>query len=319
MRKSLSTIAVLALSLGVVSTASAEEVHHEVDVRKVVVRHGDGDAPAGRAIMVRREQVNDATPTLGLELLNLAGGDGERLDLSDIDVGESRSFEVGDGRWMEITREENALAIAIDDEETIRVPFGGGDHGHAGMMTFVADDGHVIDLQSKLGDAHGNVFMFTTDEHAEGEPGAIMSKVITAFAPHVNITADTIGGAGTWVDENGVEHALEPGSMEFAAFMPGLPGGMFGLPMGGPVNESCLADIESYQDADPAVQAKVLEVLQELADRQQRVLGGLTGLPGMPHVEMIIETETDDGNGPVRQRRVIKRDAASRATPLRQQ
>lgn len=236
-------------------TALAEEATdaqlRQVDVRKIVLAHDDATAPK-TGVFVKRIQTNGEDPTT---LLQVLGSDAKAIELDDLADGETRTFELGDGKTMDVERDGELLRLDVDGEE-IRIPLHPG--GHADLPGLAGLDGAK----------RFEVMMLTDAElHGAGAHGAFM-----AFTDaDGNVQHPTRGGDFAWTEDDGAltqsarkvivkcleTDAGDDESVQVVA-LPAFP--LAGLTHRAPDFES----LESLQDADPEVRAKVIEALKEI-------------------------------------------------------
>ena len=277
-RLTLPLAASLLLAAGVASADDATEARvRNVDVRKIVVAGDGADAPH-HGVFVSRVQTNGDDPVTQLQVL---GSDAEAIAIDDLADGETRSIDLGDGRWADLTRDGEMLRLELDDQE-IEIPLNpaangmlpgldgakqvqvfmvAGDELHAddgahGVMTFIGEDGSIQHP------AMGEGFEW----HEDGD-AMIGSRVVVKHL-----------GDGT-DDENVRVMAL-----------PAFP--LHGM-LGGAQD---LENLKALEGADPEVRERVLAALQEILGNHHAVT-----------IDMDVQVDDDAAPG---ERKVIVRRAA---------
>ena len=281
---------ILASGAAVADEATDAQVRN-VEVRKIVVGHGDGADVAKTGVFVSRIQTNGDDPVTSLQVL---GSDAKAIEIDDIADGETRSFELGDGKWMDVTRDGEMLSLDLDGKE-IQIPLNPAGHmslpGLAGL--------------GALGEKHVEVMMLTADDlHAHGEgPHGMMFISEDGAMQHLSGEGEfewTEDG-NTWTSDEGmafggmskviVKRIGHDGADGEDVQVMALPALAFGN-MGGHPN---LDELESLKDADPAVRAKVIEALHEILGKQHAV-----------QLRVDVDAETDEDGKIRRVRRVAQ-------------
>jgi hypothetical protein len=144
----------------------------EVKVKTVVVCKDSavvkGDGVTG-VVMLERRAVGGAEPTTELRVLGADGGDATVVDVSGLEVGESRTVTTAAGKTIEITRTEAGLSIDADGKQVeVALPEAGADViagaglGDVHVMKFV----HATDGDAAVaGDVEKTVIVRTIDAH----------------------------------------------------------------------------------------------------------------------------------------------------------
>ena len=158
-------IAALATTPVVWAQHAHGEGHGEAHATHVVAcSHGDGDCDHGKMMKIVMSAGAE-----GLGMLHL-GDDADAIDISGMEIGDTRFETVGDGTEVSITREEDGYVIDVDGEEIrieslggdeqVRIIVADGEHsavsvGHGGSWT--SDDGHVTRLINRSAGGHNGV------------------------------------------------------------------------------------------------------------------------------------------------------------------
>ena len=308
--RSLPLAAALILASGAAFADEATDATvRKVEVRKIVLGHGDGADAMKTGVFVSRIQTDGDDPVTSLQVL---GSDAQAIEIDDIEDGETRSFELGDGKWMDVTRDGEMLRLDVDGKE-IEIPLNPGDHG---MMSGLAG----------LGTKECKIMMLTGDDLPEGAEGGHAMMFIgedgnvqhPSGGGNFEFLAENAGEAHgvMFIGEDGVPHQL-PGDGNFEwtsddgmAF--GTMGKVIvkrighdgdedvqfmtlpGFPMQGLAGHPNLEELEALKDADPAVRAKVLEALHEILGKQHAI---------QLHVEVEGDVDADADGHVVRVRR----------------
>lgn len=327
--RSLPLAAVLLLAAGAAVADEATDAQvRNVEVRKIVLAHGDGNSDAKTGVFVKRIQENGDAPNTFVQVL---GSDAEAINIDDLADGETRSFELGDGKWMDVTREGEMLNLNVDGKD-IQVPLNpadnmmlsglpglaglgslGGKHVEVMMMTgedlpehatsarhvmFVGEDGSVRELT-------GDAKVSWNAEGADGAHGLMFigeDGQMTQLPGGGNIewTEDgdvTVGTMGKIIVKR-IGHDGADGDDIQVMSLPAFP--LHGL--GAHPN---LEDLEALKGADPAVRAKVLEALHEILGKQHAV---------QLRVDVDVDEDGSDEDGKVRR---VRHDAKPVKVELR--
>lgn len=99
-------------------------------------------------------------------------GDGDAIEVGDLEVGETRQFFTDSGKEVVVTREEHGYELSVDGREIDVVS--PGDHHGAAVVTIdrEGDDGKIdVRIKKKIVRVHDdeNVFFFSGDEGGEHE------------------------------------------------------------------------------------------------------------------------------------------------------
>lgn len=240
------TPVLIALALATALPAVAEEETTNVRLRQVDVRRvllaGEGGSAAG--LFISRTAEDGGETVTRLQVL---GSDHEEISLDDIALGETQSFQLEDGRWLDVTREEDSLLVDLDGKE-IAVP-----------LTAPPDD-----IAALGGDRDVRVFMMRNDDTPVGAGQFFLRGDDAA------ITFEESEDA-TWTDHDG-NAVVRKGRVVIKTL--GGDAGTDGdlrvltlpaFPLSGlPVTDEQLEGLESLEGADPATRAKVLEALREI-------------------------------------------------------
>jgi hypothetical protein len=261
--KSLLTVAAFLIAPAAMA-ADETVVRKKVELRHVVVsadenvQIGTGDS---HGVFVKRIQVGDGVPTAHLQVL---GAGAEAIDISGLEVGDSRSFEVGDGSWAELTRTAEGTTLEIDGN-IIKLPgLGAGPDGHFGAT-----------------------FDWTGNTAGEHDAKVIMLKgenMLHAGHPMVIHAGGDDAQSFSWTSADGTTTDMQANVLvigEDGQAMSGdhemvfqtLAGGLHGLPglhMLG--QDRDFSKLESLQGLDADVKKKVLAALQEILNQPKMMI-----------------------------------------------
>jgi hypothetical protein len=289
----LAAVLLLAGGASIAEEATDAQVR-KVEVRKIVLAHGEGDDVAKTGVFVKRIQDNGDAPNTFVQVL---GSDSEAIDIDDLADGETRSFELGDGKWMDVTRVGEMLTLDVDGKE-IQVPLNPADnmmlaglpglaglaglgdehvevmmmtgddmpeHAHgAHRMMFISDDGAVQELSGE-----GN-FEWTS-EHGEGVHGLMF------IGEDGEMTQIPMDGSHQWTPDGNMAIA---GTSRIIVKRIGHEGAdgenvqvmaLPAFPLHGLGEHPNLDELDALKDADPEVRAKVLEALHEILGKHHAV------------------------------------------------
>lgn len=260
--RTLPLAAALLLTAGAAVADDATDAQvRKVEVHKFMVAGEDADVPK-TGVFVKRIQTNGGEPNTVLQVL---GGDAEAIDLEDILDGETRSFEIGDGKWMDVTRDGDTLQLDIDGKE-IEIPlnpavnsFLPGLPGLTGscdkQMKFVMLSGD--ELHDHHDGHHEMIFMGHDGvvQHLDAdadlqwtEDGTVSPGVLS------KVLVKTVGADGEELTEDVRVMAMPAFSMH------GLVG-----------HQPDFASLDALKDADPEVREKVIAALKEILGQQHGV------------------------------------------------
>lgn len=177
-----------------------------------------------------------------------AGGEAVELDLSDLQVGETRWITSDSGKEIGITREENGYRLDIDGEETfIMSP---GDGMHKRIMVHATTDGEGDDLHSVM----SNVWV--TDDaqvlHLDGMAGGGM------FIANDSVFISGLGDLDEYQKADIIDALRSAGVEKEIHF----------APSGGPHMMSFTIDSDVHADGEHTVDIQVLreQLLGEAGD-----------------------------------------------------
>lgn len=276
----------LASSAAVADEATEAQVRN-VDVRKIVVAGADADAPR-TGLFVSRVQTNGEEPVTQLQVL---GSGAEAIELDDLLDGQTRSFELGDGRWADITRDGDLLRLEIDGEE-IEVPMNPAANGlFPGLAGLDAEQRVKVFMVAgdELGGAH-EVMTFIGEDGSVQHPahGEDFQWNEDGGAFHWRQDGDATIGSRVVVKRIGGEDGADGENVQVLAF-PAMP--LHGMLGGAPDFEN----LEALEGADPETRERVVAALKE-------ILGG--------HHAVRIDVDAQGAAPAAGERKIIVRHAA---------